>query len=136
MELHRPASAVSGMALGWDTAWAVAALRLGVPLVATVPFEGHDATWHPWDRSVHAAILRAASRVVAVSPGGYAAWKMHARNRWMVDNCDAVAALWSGASTGGTAACVAYAKSVGRRVENLWPEWRKQVDIDMVSRKH
>src|SRR3546814_2405914 len=43
LERERNATAaISGMALGWDTAWALAALDLGVPLTAAVPFSGQE----------------------------------------------------------------------------------------------
>ena len=110
------------MALGWDTAWAISALRLGVPLVAAVPFAGQESRWPPEARARYRALLAAAAEVVVVSPGGYSAEKMQIRNRWMVDRCDALVALWDGGA-GGTAGCVAYARSVGRPVFNLWREF-------------
>ena len=119
---ERPSAAISGMALGWDTAWAIAALRLGVPLIAAVPFAGQESRWPSSAQDRYRAILAAATRVEITSPGGYSAAAMHVRNRWMVDNCDTLVALWSGAS-GGTGACVAYAQSVGRRWMNLWSEF-------------
>ena len=45
----------------------------------------------------------------------YAVWKMQKRNEWMVDNCDAVIAVWDGAP-GGTANTVDYARKLGKSV--------------------
>jgi uncharacterized phage-like protein YoqJ len=59
---------------------------------------------------------------VLVSPGGYAAHKMHVRNKWMVNKCNKVLALWDG-SKGGTGNCVSYALSVDRPIENAWKRW-------------
>lgn len=114
--------AISGMALGWDTAWAVAAIRLGVPLIAAVPFDGQESRWPAESQRRFRSILEHAREVHVVSAGGYSPAAMHARNRWMVDRCDLLCALWNG-SSGGTAGCVAYARSVGRRTENLWQRW-------------
>lgn len=52
LEVLRPAKAISGMALGTDTLGAIAALKLGIPLVAAVPFEGQDALWVDQDQQV------------------------------------------------------------------------------------
>lgn len=115
---------ISGMALGWDTAWALAALDLGLPLIAAVPFDGQPNRWPESSQHLHADILARASQVVVVAPGPYAAWKFERRNEWMVDRADRIAALWSGAS-GGTARCVAYAQRLGKPVDNLWTRWQR-----------
>jgi uncharacterized phage-like protein YoqJ len=118
---QRPAQAISGMALGWDQAFAVAALRLDIPLIAAVPFEGHEKRWP--DKSVqrHREILAAASVVHVVSeyPGSRA---MDLRNRWMVDNSDLVCAMWDG-SWGGTFNCIQYVRRRGLPFDNLWKTW-------------
>ena len=115
---------ISGMALGWDMVWAQAAIRMGVPLICAVPFEGQELRWpaetQRWYRTVLA--FHAAS-VIVTAFGGYSPQTMHTRNRWMVDHCDAVAALWDGQPDGGTASCIRYALSVGRPIENLWEEY-------------
>lgn len=115
----QPEGVISGMALGWDTAIALAALGAGYPLTAAVPCDGHERIWPADAQEMHRQIISAATRVVVVSPGLYAPWKMQARNVWMVDRCDLLIVLWSGAN-GGTAACVNYAKKSGRPWVNLW----------------
>ncbi len=119
----KPSAIISGMALGWDIAVARAALRLEIPLIAAVPFKGQESKW-PWKAQVqYHAILKFASEVVIVSEGGYEAWKMKRRNRWIVDNSERLVALWDG-SDGGTAHCVEYANQVGRKqVVNVWGAW-------------
>src|SRR3546814_15540871 len=92
------------MALGWDTAWALAALDLGVPLTAAVPFCGQEKSWPAESQRRFHSILERAAAVEIVCPGGFAAHKMQTRNEWMVDHADGVVALWDG-STGGTANC-------------------------------
>lgn len=34
--------AISGMALGWDIAFALAAIDLNIPLIAAIPFKGQE----------------------------------------------------------------------------------------------
>lgn len=115
---------ISGMALGWDTAFADAAWRLGMPFTAAIPFEGQQARWPEQSRRKYAELLSRATRVVMVCPPGYDPAKMQRRNEWMVDNSDGVVALWNGTS-GGTANCVRYAETKGRPVVNLWPLWQR-----------
>jgi uncharacterized phage-like protein YoqJ len=118
----KPRGVISGMALGWDTSWAEAALGLGLPLCAAVPFEGQEKRWPSHSQEKYAYLCMMATKVVYVCEPGYAAWKMQKRNEWMVDHCDELVALWDG-SDGGTANCVRYAERVGKPVRNLWSEW-------------
>lgn len=113
---------ISGMALGWDTAFAEAAYNLGIPFTAAVPFQGQESRWPDLSQRTFRALLAVATEVVIVSPGGYSVSAMHARNHWMVDHCQVVCALWDG-SDGGTAGCVRYADRQGVPVVNLWPRW-------------
>ena len=121
---YRPDEVVSGMALGWDTALALAAIELGIPLTAAVPFEGQERKWRPEQQRLFQAILARASTVVVVSPGGYAVWKMQARNEWMVDRATGVLALWNG-SAGGTGNCIEYAHAQQVEIVNLWATWER-----------
>ena len=122
IQQRRPVKVISGMALGWDTAWAAAAVYAGVPFIAAVPFAGQESRWPGPSQARYHALLAKASEVVIVCPGGYSAQAMQRRNEWMVDRCDEVIALWDG-SAGGTGNCVRYARKVGRPVVNLWNEW-------------
>lgn len=118
-----PTKVISGMALGWDTALALAALDLGIPLLAAVPFAGQERKWPVPSQEIYRAII-ARAEVVVVCEGGYAPWKLQKRNEWMVDNADALIALWDG-SSGGTANCVAYAAPRGIRMVNVWSTWER-----------
>ena len=118
-----PDTVISGMALGWDTALAIAALDMGCPLTCAIPFAGQERMWPASSQNQYNLILSRASKVHIVSPGDYASWKMQVRNEWMVDNCTLLLALWNG-SPGGTGNCVRYAQSKSRTlIENVWPEW-------------
>jgi uncharacterized phage-like protein YoqJ len=46
---------------------------------------------------------------------------MQDRNKWMVDHCDALVAIWNGTS-GGTANCVKYALSVNKPIVMINPK--------------
>lgn len=124
----RPSEVISGMALGWDTAVARAAIRVGTPLLAAVPFVGQERRWPAQAQETYHAILRRAQVVKVVCPGGYDPAKMHKRNAWMVDNSTTLIALWDG-TDGGTAGCVRYAKSKNHPTVNIWKEWQKYVPL-------
>lgn len=122
---HAPALVVSGMALGWDVALASAAVRLDIPFIAAIPFEGQESRWPESSQYRYRQLLKQAAGVEIVCTGGYAGWKMQRRNEWMVGLVDAdgvMLALWNG-SDGGTANCVRYAERVGKPVVNLWHEF-------------
>lgn len=120
----RPDQIITGMALGWDTAVALAAVDLGIPFIAAVPFKGQEGQWFPNAQKRYRDLLRAACDVVVVSAGGFTAEKMMIRNEWMVDRADKVIALWDG-SPGGSGNCACYAMRRGVQVVNLYKFWVK-----------
>lgn len=117
--------AISGMALGWDTAWAIAALKLGVPIHAAIPFAGQHLNWPKQSQDLYRAILDKCSSITYVGSPGYSCDKMQARNRWMADRADRIVALWNG-SPGGTRNCLRYAGARGVPIDNLWQSWRER----------
>jgi len=114
-----PDGVISGLALGWDQAWAVSALELGIPVHGAVPFEGQENQWPESSQVLFRKIITECASVTYVCEPGYAAWKMQKRNEWMVERCHRVAALWDG-SSGGTANCVKFAQAYPRDIDNLW----------------
>jgi uncharacterized phage-like protein YoqJ len=123
-DLNFNVTVMSGMALGWDQAVALAAISLGLPLIAAIPFVGQEKKWPVPAQRIYQGILQKAKEVVIVSEGGYEEWKMLARNEYMVDRANLMLALWSG-EPGGTANCIKSAKQVGTPVINVWEEWLK-----------
>jgi uncharacterized phage-like protein YoqJ len=121
---NKPDKVITGMALGWDWALGAAAFNCEIPFIAAVPFEGQELKWPIQSQRDYHGLIKDASQVVYVCDPGYAAWKMQKRNEWMVDNSDAVLALWNG-SDGGTANCVRYAAKQGKPIFNVWDEYAK-----------
>lgn len=119
---HQPSTVITGMALGWDMALAQAAVRLGIPFHAYIPFNGQELMWPESTRLYYRALMRQAQHIVVCSTGGFTKEAMQVRNVAMVDNCDELVALWNG-SSGGTANCLRYAQSLHKRYTNYWPEW-------------
>lgn len=120
-----PEKIISGMAIGWDTAVAIAALELKIPLLAAVPFSGQEKIWPQENKDIYNDILKHnLVDTFIVNPGGFQAWKMQARNQWMVDNCDILMALYNfNIFTGGTKNCIDYAINQNKKIINLWPQW-------------
>jgi len=119
----RPTMAISGMALGWDMAFADACEELGIPFIAAIPFIGQESVWPEQSQERYKRLLTKAHRVHVVSDGQYMPFKMALRNEWMVDSASKIAALWDG-SAGGTANCVAYAIGKGKPIDNLWERYQ------------
>lgn len=109
----KPEIAISGMALGVDSWAAEICLELGIPFIAAIPFIGQEKVWPQSSKDQYNFLLSKASEKVIVNPGGYAAWKMQARNQWMSDQADQIIAVWDG-SDGGTGNCVKYVKKINK----------------------
>lgn len=124
LEQNKPDVVISGMALGWDQALAVAAIMQKIEIWAYIPFMGQEAVWPPKAKELYAWIHDHCNYVHFVCDPGYAAWKMQKRNELMVDHADRVVALWNGTS-GGTANCIAYAQKKHKPIINLWDEYAK-----------
>ena len=116
----KPEKVISGMALGVDQWAAYIAHKLSIPFVAAIPFEKQESKWPASSQETYHLLLKLASEQVIVSPGGYSAEKMQIRNKWMVDHCDKLIAIWDG-TLGGTGNCVTYAKSVGKDIYFINP---------------
>lgn len=131
LEALRPMGCVTGMALGLDTAVALASRDLGIPYLCAIPFAGQERRWPESSRRLYNELLKSAAKVVIVSPGEYSAAKMQVRNEFMVDTAlnhrsgtGLLFALWN-LSAGGTANCVDYARSVKLPIINAWPNFAK-----------
>ncbi len=122
-----PNVVVSGMALGWDFALAIAAIQLKIPLIAAVPFKGQESKWTIKDQKRYHKILAIAAKIQVVSPGEYSAKKMLKRDKWMVDLLEqrsgVLLALWNGERNGGTWHTVNYARRRGTQIINTWQDW-------------
>lgn len=115
----------SGMALGIDTLFAIAALRVRnhgckVELEACVPCRNQSCKWVKSSVDLYNDILNAADKVTYVSNEEYTPWCMQDRNVYMVDGCNKVLAVWDG-TKGGTGNCVNYAKKVGVDIDIVRP---------------
>lgn len=120
----------SGGALGFDQLGAFLALEHGTPVGLALPFEGFDDRWPDPSRAQLEWLKARAAKVVTVNDPGYAAWKLHARNDFLVDAAAVMIALWDGQPGGGTASTVAVAQKSGRPVVHMDPIGRRVVLLD------
>jgi uncharacterized phage-like protein YoqJ len=116
----KPDSAITGMALGFDTLAAWICIELEIPYIAAVPFLGQEKVWPQKSRLQYNFLLKKASKVEYISEPGFSSKKMQIRNEWMVNNADIVIACYDG-SKGGTANCFNYAKNKGKHIIRINP---------------
>jgi len=110
---------ISGMALGVDQLCAEIILELKkeyqeITLEAALPCPEQDKIWKQSCREKYRAILEKCDVIYVVSDV-YTHYCMHVRNRYMVDKCDIVLAVWD-EKPGGTASTVKYAMKLGKEV--------------------
>lgn len=125
--------AITGMALGVDTVFALAVLELkaadyNIKLHCAIPCRGHSSQWPKESIDLYNDILSKADKVTLVTDEEYKPWLMQKRNEYIVDTVDKLIAVWDGVSNGGTANCVKYAQKVGREIIKINP-----IEIQAIS---
>lgn len=113
-----------GMALGFDTLAATAALSLQCELpdmriTAVVPFQGQSDRWTENDRELYEDILTNVDEVVVLSRNYYDGCLLR-RNDYMLKLSGGVIAYFDGQPKGGTYYTCKKAKSYGLDVINLY----------------
>lgn len=119
LDENKPDKIISGMALGVDQIWALCGVRRNIPMLAALPCKGQEKVWPEKSQYLYNYILRyTLVESKYISSEGYTESCMQERNKWMVDNCDVLVAVWDG-SPGGTANCVEYARSIGKKIVRI-----------------
>ena len=100
---HGTQVAISGMALGVDTWWALAALQAGLQLWAHVPYPQQAERWRSEDQAQWRSLLDQATKITQYGDH-YDIRLLGQRNRGMLSHCQAVVAGYDRRkTTGGTA---------------------------------
>lgn len=118
--------AITGMALGVDTVFALAVLELkdegcDVKLHCAIPCRNFSSKWTKESVDLYNEILSKADTVKLVSDEDYKPWLMQKRNEYMVDLSDIVIAVWDG-SKSGTGNCVRYATRCNKKIIRITSE--------------
>lgn len=118
--------AITGMALGADTLFALAVIKLkqegyDIKLHCAIPCRNHSKNWNNSDQTLYNYILKNADEVKLVSDEDYRPYLMQKRNEYMVDHADKVIAVWDG-SKGGTYNCVKYAEKQDKEIIVINPK--------------
>ena len=129
--------AITGGAQGIDTDAAREAYKLKIPYIVAIPFEGQSSKWETEAQERYQKMCRLANGEIAqllakngervrggavyISEGGYEYAKYGKRDRWMVDHCDALIAVYDG-SPSGTGKTYDYAKGIGKPVLRINPK--------------
>jgi uncharacterized phage-like protein YoqJ len=129
-----PDKVITGMALGWDTAIAIAAVKLKIPFEAAVPFTEHANNWNKPSIKLKEHLLSKADLVTIVTESNNPTYfqickMMEDRNKYMVDKSTILLALWDGKTKGGTTNCMTYAKKKGNiKIINCWEQLQKRIE--------
>jgi uncharacterized phage-like protein YoqJ len=99
VEVDGPLTVVSGLRLGAEHLGAEAALALGLPLVAVLPFPNPDAPWPAASREWFADVLGAADATVVLesrepATKQLAGASISRRDAWLARNVDAAVVVW------------------------------------------
>lgn len=116
--------AITGMALGVDTVFALAVIELkdsgyNIKLHSAIPCRNQEKTWDIEDQLLYGYILSKADIIKLVSDREYKAYLMQIRNEYMVDNSDEIIAVWNGEKKGGTYNCIKYTEMHGKKINYI-----------------
>lgn len=114
-----------GMALGADMLFADVILEFKekypkVKLNAIVPCIGQENSWSEKQREKYRRLLENADKIKYVSQKEYFDGCMQLRNKYLVDTCDILLAVYDG-KRGGTMQTVEYAKKKNRKIRYIDP---------------
>ena len=130
---EKPDMAVSGMAIGADTLYALVCLELGIPLLAAIPFIGQEKRWPAKSQRLYNKILsNSLTTKKIISEGGYSVEKMHIRDNFMVDETSKILAIYDG-TKGGTHHTVQYAIKKNKDIIYISPNGWKRPDVEQPS---
>ena len=119
----KPDKIISGMAIGYDIYLANIAIKLGIPLIAAVPFKGQERRWSATDQKRYFNILSKADEIHYSGSTEFSSFTQlfYLRNQYIVDNSDIILAYWDGRKTGGTYNCIEYARENSKDIRIIPP---------------
>ena len=119
---HDQSIMLNSLAAGADQLCAQVGLSLGYELICPLPFLEYRNDFTGKELELYDMLLRKASNNFFISDSSDIEKAYLAAGKYIVQNCDVLIAVWDGKSQTsicGTAAVVAYAKSLGKEVRIL-----------------
>lgn len=110
LDKYKCTEAISGMAQGADQIFGQAAIEKNIPLICCYPYR--KIFFHQEEQK----ILNKAKDIKFISEvytGNRVYWF---RDKYMVDNCDLLLAVWDGIKAGGTWLTINYAQKIGKPI--------------------
>ena len=104
-----------------------------VHLVCAIPSRGQADLWSWRWKQRYLNLLREADTIKQLCEE-YQRGCYHIRNRYMVDNCDLLIAIYNGEGKGGTAYTVNYAREQGKEILIIDPNTLEKTAIPAVHR--
>ena len=110
--------AYSGMAQGTDQIFANVAEKLNIPLICCYPYK--RSSFHPAEEEINRK-----SKDVRFISDEYSKKSYWIRDKYMVDNCDVLLAVFDGNKNGGTWITIQYAEKIGKPI--IYYKWEDEV---------
>ncbi len=99
-----------------------------VKLICAIPYKEQAERWGWMWKQRYYDVLRGADSIKQICDGYQ--WEcFHIRNRYMVDSCDLLIAVYNGQEKGGTAYTVNYAMKQGKEVVIIHPDTLEKMVI-------
>lgn len=116
---------ISGACYGGDIVAAEAVIDQlpdGIELILAIPYPGFGSSWEQvWINRLQNIKVRA-NRIETISDSWKGNDTFFARDRWMVDNAQALISLWDGRRKGGTFYTTRYAQDKGYPITWINPK--------------
>lgn len=125
--LRKPDEVITGMALGYDSLVADVCIELNIPYIGAIPFEGQHLKWSTAQQVHYSYLVSKAKSCVWTDNEGYAIWKFHKRNRWIVDHSDVIMTYYDHRKEGGSYEAVKYAVQQSKEVINIYEQLQNAV---------
>lgn len=129
-----PTKIISCMSIGWDQAVALAAIELGIPLIAAIPFVGQESLWSEKYQALYHSILDKAEEVTPISKGIFQIGKYNIALKKVISQSDGALVMFDPKIVVNTLkSMVEYAESKNKSIYNVWEkyqEWTKGMSFE------
>jgi uncharacterized phage-like protein YoqJ len=145
----QPSRVICGMAQGVDFIAAELCVQNDIPFIAAIPTRGFESRWPPPTQEQFRYLVSKAESTEYIAQE-YTREVTRQRNRWRLEHCDALLAVWDGQQEGGTWMTINMARHAGKAIyyevlpqqtvllaRQLWAreqDCKEQARVDMEAR--